>query len=100
MAQYLGQSPRSASDIATGYGALKRGKKQGEDDSQGLEVRSASTTAVVQQPAPELEDFAPLVRSASTPVVLSPLPCMLCHLRASKPQLESALDILHSSVLS
>ena len=59
VAQYLGQSPRSASDIATGYGALKRGKKQGEDESQGLELRSASTTAVEQQPASDPRGFCP-----------------------------------------
>ena len=72
VAQYLGQSPRSASDIATGYGALKRGKKQEDDDNQGLQHRSVSTTAVVQQHASDLQDFAPLVRSASTPVDLLP----------------------------
>ncbi len=99
VAQYLGQSPRSASDIATGYGALKRGKKQGEDESQGLELRSASTTAVEQQPASEVEDFAPLVRSASTPVDLFLLPCKHCHLHASSLQLGSVLDILRRDAL-
>lgn len=97
VAQYLGQSPRSASDLATGYGALKRGKKQGDDESQGLKSQSASTTADVQQPASDLKGFmrsasTPLVSSASTPVDLFPRPCMHCHLHASSLQLDKALD--------
>lgn len=60
--------------IATGYGALRRGKKQQERDSQNLYFQLASTAAAVQEPNPEQVDFTPLVRAASTPVHIPSLP--------------------------
>ena len=60
--------------IATGYGALRRGKKQQEGDSQSLYFQFASTAAAVQEPIPGRVNFAPLVRAASTPVRIPSLP--------------------------
>lgn len=69
MAQYLSQSPRNESDLATGYGALRRGQKtQEKADMQSIFSRFASVAAPVQQPLLDADEFVPLTRAASTPV--------------------------------
>ena len=67
VAQYLSKSPRNASDMATGFGALRRGQKpEDEMEGQPLYTRFASTSAACRKPD---EGIAPdLVRSSSTPV--------------------------------
>ena len=66
VAQYLSQSPRNAEDLATGYGALRRGQRADEEIS-ALSVGShfPPMTAARQQSASQHE---PLARAASTPV--------------------------------
>jgi hypothetical protein len=67
VAQYLSKSPRNASDMATGFGALRRGQKpEDEMEGQPLYTRFASSSAACQKPD---EGITPdLVRSSSTPV--------------------------------
>ena len=66
VAQYLSQSPRNAEDLATGYGALRRGQRADEEASAfSVGSHLPFMTAARQQSASERE---PLARAASTPV--------------------------------